>query len=296
MKILVIDIGGTFIKYAIMDDEAKIYHKGKVCTPHESLDVFIQTIVGLYEENKAEIAGIALSMPGNIDSDTGHIYTPGALSYNADVNIIEELHKYIDLPISVENDGKSAALAEMWKGHLVDCDDGVVLVLGSGIGGGIIHNREIVKGKHFFAGEVSFLMSDLANPDMSSMLAMRASTLSLVHTVAKRKDLNPQDVSGEQVFKWIQEGDNDACEAFEEMTTLLASQIFNLQCLLDPEKILIGGGVSKQKVLLETIQEKIDQFYSHIPFPAPKPCVDTCKYHNDSNLIGALYNYKKHFD
>ena len=79
------------------------------------------------------------------------------------------------------------------------------------------------------------------------------------------------------------------------MTTDLAGQIYNLQCLLDPEKILIGGGVSKQKILLEKIQEKLDQIYDKFPLPVPKADIDVCRYYNDSNFIGGLYNYQLHF-
>lgn len=295
MKKLVLDIGGTFIKYAIMDNEANIYEKGKKDTPHESLEQFIQLVCEIYETYQNDVDGIAISMPGNIDSDTGQIYTPGALIYNANTNIIEELHRYIDKPISVENDGKSAALAEVWKGHLSDCDDGIVLVLGSGIGGGIVHNRQLIKGKHFFAGEVSFLATDLSDVSMQNVFAMKGSTIALVARVAQMKGIAFESIDGKKVFEWIKAGDEDALKAFDDMTTALATEIYNLQCLLDPEKILIGGGVSKQEILIEKIQEKLDSIYAHFEMPVPRAQIDICKYHNDSNLIGALYNYQLHF-
>lgn len=295
MNKLVLDIGGTAIKYALMDNDANILESSQLPTPHDTFGTFIKTICELYQHYQAVIDGIAISMPGNIDSESGHIYTPGALSYNAGQNIIKELHRYIDVNIAVENDGKSAALAELWKGHLSDCQDGVVLVLGSGIGGGLIHNRQLMKGKHFFAGEVSFLTTNLETVDMNHCFAMKGSTIALVMRVAQLKGIQFQDINGIQVFEWIKQGDQDALQAFDEMTTVLAGQIYNLQCLLDPEKILIGGGVSKQKILLEKIQEKLDQIYDKFPLPVPKAHIDVCRYYNDSNLIGALYNYQLHF-
>ena len=297
IKKLVFDVGGTFIKYALMDNEAYIFEKGKVKTPLTSIDEFINQIIKIYEIYKNDVNGIAFSMPGNIDSATGHIYTPGALSYNANVNIIDELHKHIDIKISIENDGKSAALAEVWKGNLKDCNDGIVLVLGSGIGGGIVHNKKVMKGQHFFAGEVSFLASDLSKPvDMSNNFAAKGSTIALVMRTAMLKDIPFDSINGEQVFEWIQNNDKEALQAFDEMTTVLATQIYNFQCLLDPERILIGGGASKQDILIETIQKKLDSIYDCFPVPAPRAQIDVCKYHNDSNLIGALYNYQLQFE
>lgn len=295
MNKLVLDVGGTALKYALMDDEAKIIESGSIDTPHDTFETFINTICDIYKKYRQDIDGIALSLPGNIDSDTGHIYAPGALTYNANKNIIEELHKHIDINISVENDGKSAALAEVWKGRLTDCQDGVVLVLGSGIGGGIVHNRQIIKGKHFFAGEVSFLATNLNQVDMSSCFAMQGSTIALVMKVAQMKNIDFKDLNGIKVFEMIDNGDVDALKAFDDMTTVITNQIYNLQCLLDPEKILIGGGVSKQKLLLETIQNKLEVLYKGFPFPIPHAQVETCMYYNDSNLIGALYNHLLHF-
>ncbi len=149
---LVIDVGGTMIKYALMDEEAKIYQRGEVLTPLDTLQHFIDTIVSIYKKVKNEVDGLAFSMQGNIDSETGQIFAPGALQYNAGVNIIKKLQELIDVPIAVENDGKCAALAEVWKGHLKDVQNGVVLIIGTGIGGGIIHERKLIKGSHFFAG------------------------------------------------------------------------------------------------------------------------------------------------
>lgn len=295
MKKLVLDVGGTFVKYALMDDEAQLYEKGSLDTPHTTLEAFVQLICDLYHTYQDEVDGLALSLPGNIDSDTGQIFAPGALTFQANVNIIEELHRYLDIPIAVENDGKSAALAEVWKGNLADCQDGIVLVLGSGIGGGIIHQRKLIKGSHFFAGEVSYLTTDLSGIDLSNIFAMKASTIALVMHVANLKNIDFHSIDGKIVFEWIKAGDKEACIAFDDMTTALAHQIYNLQCLFDPEKILIGGGVSKQTILIETIQKKLDALYVNIPFTIPHAKVEACLHHNDSNLIGALYHYQVQF-
>ena len=295
MKKLVLDIGGTLIKYAVMDKEAKIFQRGELPTPLDSIESLMKKITELYNSLKDEVNGIAISMPGNIDTKTGQIYSPGALAYNANVNIVDKIHEHINVPVSVENDGKSAALAEVWMGNLKNFKDGVVMILGTGIGGGIIKDRKIHKGNNFFAGEFSFILQDAKHLDFNSAFALTGSTSSLINEVSKKKNIDIKDLNGYKVFSMIEEKDSEVLEIFEKFTTNIAIQIYNLQCILDPEKFLIGGGISKQPILLEKIKENLEKIYEKIPFDIPHAVVDTCKYYNDSNLIGALYNYYLQF-
>ena len=110
---LTIDVGGTNIKYALMNEEAEIYEKGEIPTPYEGLEVFIDTIFELYTKyyEDREIAALAMSAPGKIDSTTGYFYTSGALKYISGVNLAERLAERIPVPFAVENDAKAAALA-----------------------------------------------------------------------------------------------------------------------------------------------------------------------------------------
>ena len=295
MKKLVLDIGGTLIKYAVMDKEAKIFQRGELPTPLDSIESLMKKITELYNSLKDEVNGIAISMPGNIDTKTGKIYSPGALAYNANVNIVDKIHEHINVPVSVENDGKSAALAEVWMGNLKNFKDGVVMILGTGIGGGIIKDRKIHKGNNFFAGEFSFILQDAKELDFNSAFALTGSTSALINEVSKKKNIDIKDLNGYKVFSMIEEKDSEVLEIFEKFTTNIAMQIYNLQCILDPEKFLIGGGISKQPILLEKIKENLEKIYEKIPFDIPHAVVDTCKYYNDSNLIGALYNYYLQF-
>lgn len=295
MKKLVYDVGGTFIKYALMDDDANIYEKGKVATPTDTSEHFMDVIESVYNLYKNQIDGLAFSLPGNIDVKTGHIYAPGALLFNANTNFFDLIHTRIDLPVSVENDGKSAALAELWKGNLKDCQDGAVLIIGTGVGGGFIHNRELLKGKHFFSGEVSFLMTDFENLDFAHMFGLKGSVSGLVKEAAARKKLDPMDLDGKKIFAGIEAGDQDFMAALDVIARNIATQIYNIQCFLDPERVCIGGGISKQPLLLEKIRVHLNGLKERIPFPFPDVDITTCAFYNDSNLIGALYNYKIHY-
>ena len=291
MKKLVFDVGGSAIKYAIMDNDAHIYERGKELTPKDSLDSFLNVLKSVYEKYQDEVYGIAISVPGTIDSSKGQIYAPGALTYNENVNLADKIHEFTDVPVTLENDGKSAALAELWKGHLQGCQAGAVIVVGSGLGGGIIQDGQLLKGQHLFAGEFSYVLFGEENEFLNNVWAMQGSTTALLMQTAKAKNIDFTDIDGIKVFEWIHQGDQQAILALQSVAKSLAKGIYNLQCILDPEKILIGGGISQQPLLLEKIQEELNHIYSQIPFTIPHAQVETCRFYNDSNLIGALYNY-----
>ncbi len=291
MKKLVYDVGASAIKYALMDNDGNIYEKDKVTTPQDCLESFIDVLKNIYKKYVADIDGIALSLPGTIDSKTGQIYAPGGLIYNENVNIVEQMHSFTSLNIAIENDGKSAALAEVWKGNLKNCQDGIVIVVGSGLGGGIIKDGKLWKGKHLFAGEFSYVLQDELKNFYESVWAVKGSTTALITKVAQKKQCDMSTLDGIKIFDMISQDDDIAKEALREVASSLARGIYNLQCILDPEKILIGGGISQQPLLLQMIKEELDKIYEKIPFDIPHAMIENCYYYNDANLIGALYNY-----
>lgn len=291
MSKLVFDVGGSSIKYALMQEDGSILSQGSVDTPKKSREDFLHALANIASKFSGQFDGIAISMPGNIDSETGQVYTAGALTYNENVNIVSELSRLLPYPISIENDGKCAALAEVWQGNLKDNNSGVIIVIGTGIGGGIVINRQILKGSNFFAGELSYVIGNVSEPSFKSCMAVKGSTTALVLGYCQRKGLDPRQVDGKKVFDAIQAKDEDALAALDDMCTALAVLIFNLQVTLDCGKVCIGGGVSKQPILVETIKSKVDGIYQHLPYPVPRPEIDVCKHFNDSNLLGALYHH-----
>lgn len=291
MKKLIFDVGASAIKYALMDNDAYIYEKGKEVTPHDNFEHFLTILKSIYEKYQTQIDGIALSLPGTIDSVRGQIYAPGGLSYNENINLVDKMRSFTQLPIAIENDGKSAALAEVWKGNLKDCQDGIVIVVGSGLGGGIIKDGQLWKGQHLFAGEFSYIFQGEGTSFMENAWAVKGSTTALIMDVARRKNVEASQLDGYRIFQWVEALDEEACVALQNLAKNLAIGIYNLQCILDPQKILIGGGISQQPILIEKIQEELNKIYEKIPFDIPHAQIDNCCYYNDSNMIGALYNF-----
>ena len=293
MKYLVLDVGGTAIKYALMTEKLEFLEKGKIKIPRDSIENFIDNIGNIYDKYKNDIEGMALSIPGVLDSDTGYMYTGGSLEYNTDKNMLKVLGERCKTKIAIENDGKCAALAELWKGNLQECENGVVILLGTGVGGGIIKDKKLYKGKHFFAGEFSFIAGNInvmSNNDKEWWGSLNGLD-GLLDDFVKVKNLNRNEIDGIKFFEYANNDDKDALEILNKFTYKTALAIINLQCILDADKYLIGGGISEQDILIKYIKKNIDDYHSQFEYFVPKPVVDICKFRNDSNLIGALYNF-----
>ena len=295
-KYLVFDWGGTSLKYATMTNEAQILEKGSIPTPsknstkQEFYDL-IDSIISKY----SNLDGIAISSTGIIDSEKGFIKTIGALPFLDNTSLVEELSKKYHCQVSIENDGRCAALAELWLGNLSDIDDGAVVVIGTNIGAAIILNRQLRRGKQFLAGEMCAMCCDENHQNDPYSYIGQHGTPYLCKLIQEKKSMN-DSINGIQAFKLIHDGDEDAIVALHEYTDLLAIQLFNLNILLDLEKIVIGGGISEQKELMDSLKQSNENLSTIHPdivkgIQYPLPNIDVCKFHNEANLIGALYHF-----
>ena len=298
MNYAVIDVGGTFTKYAVMTAEGEFLRKGKIPTETEDLDLFLKSIAGIYEEAAAkegDIAGVALSMPGFLDVETGYAYNGGGVYCVREMNLIEALRKRIPVPVTMENDARCAALAEFWHGNLAGCRNAAAVILGTGVGGGIIVNGEILRGKHFVAGELSyFIFDDMGDElDEKKLASLAASARGLVGMVAEAKGMPEDELDGVKVFKMIEEGDETVREILWKFAGNVARIICIIQIIIDPERVVVGGGISTQPLLIEMIRKQAERTMKLFSWTElPVPVIVPCKFFNDSNLIGALYAHK----
>lgn len=294
MKYLVIDIGGSFIKYALMDEAYNVMITDQRPTPRESRAELVEALGGLYDQFSHEISGMAIAAPGIIDSEKGSFHTGGALRYNEGFAMKEALLKRCPTKIHIENDGKCAAMAEAELGCLSDVKNGVVLVLGTMIGGGIIKDGKLYKGSHFSAGEVSFICTaGTEKPDSGNIWGNRCGGVSLVRRVAEKKNIPFEELDGKKVFLMAGEGDMEVLACLDDYTKEIAVQIFNLQNILDPDRFAIGGGISGQPLLMKYIKKNLDEIYTEFSYIVRKAEVVTCQYLNASNLLGALVCFLK---
>ena len=304
---LVLDLGGTFIKYALMGDAGTFLKQGKRQSPLDSMEDLLSAVKNIGDELHGEYIGAAVSMPGRIDTKKGIAHTGGAFRFIKDAPVGQYFEEVLHVPTTIANDGKCAASAEAWNGALADVDNGAVLVLGTGIGGGIVLNRKVWMGNTFGAGELSVFATDLNRlsqgiPEIQSenILATWSSytsTTGLLRLYAKHKNL-PQwghGLDGFTFFKAYDAEEEEAVEAFEEFGRYTAAGIYAVQAVLDLQRFAIGGGISARPEVTEKIRQCVDRQFEIIPFtPFGKPEVVACKYGNDANLIGALSLHLDH--
>lgn len=289
MKYLAFDIGGSFIKYAVITNENNIVERGKVPTPLDSKKEFLKEIKKIYNLFKERVIGIAISMPGRIDIYSGYAHSAGFLTYLEETNIVEMFHEFTTLPVAVENDGKCAALAESWFGTLKDVSTGIALVFGSGVGGGIIINERLHRGYNNISGEFSFILS---NQEKQSSFGITGSVSSLVKAVEKAEELEKGMLTGEEVFKRIHTGNKIVYNILEEYCDNITYHLYNLQHTFDPELIAIGGGISEQQIFIDCLEERIKLYKKERPYLLGEPNIIQSKFRNDANLLGALINFR----
>ena len=282
------DIDGTYLRYVCMDEFMNIERRGMIFTPQEGRAALIEAVARIFEA-VGDAEGIAVSMPGIIDSGRGYCAMGGALRYNDDFYLRHALYEKCPVKISIENDAKCAALAEAAAGSLKDVNDGFVLIFGTMIGGGYVKDKKLHRGMHFSAGEVSYIISDRdGTPNFEGVFGNRCGTPQLCKMYADAKNLPAEEVDGVIVFNAVNSGDKIAQDCLDRFAKEIAVQIFNLQTVLDPQRFAIGGGISAQPVFLEAIRDNLKKLYAACPYYVPHAEIVTCKFQNDANLIGAL--------
>lgn len=321
-KYLVFDVGGTFTKYALMTEDGEVIEKHKYPTVlrGEGADAqgFAASVEAMYRrfcQDNDDIEGIAMSLPGQIDVDHGIVYGGGALGYLDEVNVGDLISKSCDgIRVALENDGKCAALAEVWKGNAKDTKDACVLIIGTGVGGGVIMDRKVHRGNRMLAGEFSFFISSMRReqleglgrledtvslPDsfekFSFLESSRSTAASLCHRAASLKGIKYEDMNGELIYRLAREGDKDMQELLEDIYFNIAKLCLTLYVAYDPDVILIGGGISAEPAFFEGIRTYVDRMKGMAKIYRGIN-IDICKFRNDSNLIGAIFNFKQKYN
>lgn len=292
-KYLVLDIGGTFIKYAIMDGEGDFLEQGKVPANTMSEEKMLASLEDVHATVGDDYMGVAISMPGRIDTKTGIAHTGGAFEWLREYPAAEKYGAIFGKPTTIANDGKCAAIAESWNGALADVDSGAVIVLGTGVGGGIVLNNEVWMGCSGGAGELSWLLCDMMavhDPEAKIVPAIWAGRIAaggIVPQFGLRKGIANAD--GVMLFDAYEAGDPDAIAVLDEYAKWASAGILNLQAVLDLPRYAIGGGISARPETTTLVRDALDNLYElhqHLPFS--KPEIVTCKFGNEANLIGAL--------
>lgn len=282
-----IDIGGTTIKFAIWQDEMLTHHHAVATPTDKAAFMTLLTNEVTQMKTQAPITGVGISSPGAVNKVTGVIEGASAIPYIHNFPIQAEFETRFGLPVSIENDANCAALAESASGAGQDAASLAFLVIGTGVGGALIFNDRIWHGAHLFGGEFGYTKVNDAGT-LSELGTVPNAISRYRNATGKTESLN-----GQQLYQLAVEGDADAQREIETMYAALAQGIFNIQYSFDPEKIILGGGVSNNPALIPGIERALTGIYEQVKIASIKPELALCQYTDEANLRGAAVDFEQ---
>jgi predicted NBD/HSP70 family sugar kinase len=295
---LSIDIGGTNLKYGLIDHSGNLLFKRQVVTPNEKA-AFLAELKKIIVAYHSKIFGVAISVPGQVDSQTGIVYHGGSLPFLDRLNFRQLIQSaFGELPVGVENDGKAGALAELWLGVLQGQPNSAAIILGTGVGGGIILNNQLLSGSHFQAGELSFMVNNYQLVGEDKLVGMNCSAVEMIEKIAIKLNLADKK-DGIAVFEKLSQQQPLAWKIFRAYCQRVAYLILNVQSVVDLTTYAIGGGISSQPLLVKTINEEYDKMLLELPLvkeTLTRPQIKKAKFENSANLYGALYGLLEKLD
>ncbi len=285
MYFLGFDVGGSSVKFAVLDESGQFYDRGSFRTPETLEDFYTQLAIA---KNKLSehymLAGIGFSLPGAVNETTGIIGGSSALPYIHDFPILQVLEEQLGLPAAMENDANCAALGEVWTGAGKDYQDVAFFVLGTGVGGALVHNKEIIHGAHLHGGEFGYLYVS----ERKNILSESGCSGALVRQLASDRQIPPGDLDGQKIYAMAEAGDKDAQCYIEDMYEYLARAIYDIQYIFDPEAFLLGGAISARADLIPNIEKHLDNILRDAKVARIRPHILACQHGNDANLLGAV--------
>ncbi|MGP4079245.1 ROK family protein [Pseudalkalibacillus sp. R45] len=254
MKAIGIDIGGTAIKGAIVDENKKIHHqittRTNVGEGRKGILTSLTTTIDRLLENDTEIAGIGIGTAGRVNVKTGEVvYSTANLPGWQGINLRDFITNTYALPAVIDNDA-NAALAGEWWNREESYDSVTFLTLGTGVGGANMINRKIFRGNHWNGGEWGHVIlypgGRSCNCGNSGCIEQYVSGTTLL-SLANEHSGNRTYKNGAEVFEAFNTGDKTIQPIVERYLDDLALVIYNLSVSIDPEAVIIGGGVIESK-------------------------------------------------
>lgn len=289
-KYISIDIGGTAIKYGIICENAEIALKGSLKTEAwrggpEILKKVIGIVEHLIEHTGETIAGICISTAGMVDTERGSIfYSAPLIPDYAGTEFKKTLEEKFHIPCEVENDVNCAGLAEYSSGAAKGCKVVLMLTIGTGIGGCIVLDGKVFHGFSNSACEVGYMHMD--DSDFQTLGA--ASILS--KKVSQWKGEPEERWDGYRIFEEAKKGDMICNRAIDQMIEILGKGIANICYVINPEVVVLGGGIMAQEEFLRgKIQDTVKKYL--ISSIEKHTKIVFAKHRNDAGILGAFYHF-----
>ena len=296
-----VDVGGTTVKIGLFSGDGKLEEKYEIATDKSDQGAhIIEHIAAKLDEIIAEKSygildcmGVGIGLPGPVDR--GMILGCVNLGWGI-FSIVEEFSKaFHNVPVYAGNDANIAALGEYVAGAGKGMKNMIMVTLGTGVGGGIIIDGRILEGANGGAGEIGHIPvnpqeQDTCGCGKKGCLEQYASATGIVRIAEKLRKENgntalPAGCTAKQVFDYAKEGDELAMQAVEELGRYLGLALASCACVLNPEGIAIGGGVSRAGKILLDVTEK--NFQTYVFKPCRNVKFSLAELGNDAGIYGA---------
>ncbi|MGN1021599.1 MAG: ROK family protein [Aristaeellaceae bacterium] len=304
-----IDVGGTGIQVGVVDETGRIIAKSSMVT--EVGAPYQEQIAGMARcvQEAMDKAGLPLSelksvgagVPGLADQKTGIVtYCPNI--HWSNVPFREEFQKHIDKPVFIDNDATVAGLAESVAGVSAGSDSSVFLTLGTGVGGGIVINGRVWNGAHGVGSEIGHMILEAdgepCNCGNNGCLERYCSATAIIRMAREQMDNHPDslilsmakgdkaNINAKIVIDAAREGDATAVKVFRRYVRYLGQAIANIVNFLDPEVVVLGGGVSKAGAfLLDAVRQEVPKYVLYKTMPHAR--IELARLGPDAGIIGA---------
>lgn len=283
MKVLCYDIGGTDIKYGIIEDGELLFKDSMKTDAFLGQDALVKKLIWTTKDilKKNSVVGVGISCAGSVDINKGVItIAPEDISEFGGLNFNYIFKENFNLPCVADNDVNCFALAEGKTGAAKNMKNYLTMTVGTGIGGAIVIDNKLWRGANFNGAEFGRM---LLNDRKFEALA---STQALVRNARKAGIVAS---NGIDVFDAYDKKDITSIPVVKEFFNNLARGIANLFYIFDPEAIIIGGGISNRKQLSTEIKRELKRIMVADFFVTTK--VLNAKHGNDGGILGAYYNF-----
>jgi glucokinase len=311
-----VDLGGTTTKIAFLSKYGELLHKWEIPTDksENGKNIIVNIAKAIdqkleeLDQSRDKLVGIGMGAPGPVDTAKGIIYEAVNLGWENNTPLKDLLEVETGLHAVIDNDANCAALGEMWKGAGDGAKDIVCVTLGTGVGGGVITNGDIVHGVKGAGGEIGHITvvpegGYQCNCGKTGCLETVASATGVVRLANEKLDATEQEstlralrdshgsISAKDIFDAARDQDGLALAVIDQLAFYLGLSLANLGNGLNPEKIVIGGGVSKAGDIL---LQPVVKFFKQFSFPTVRTSthLSIATLGNDAGVIGAAWLVK----
>lgn len=266
--IIGIDIGGTKTAIGVVDNQGQIKQRKTIPTDLTvSPDTMLERIGDAVEAlerpiGDVQIKGIGIGAPGPLDPDQGRMLGPPNLPTWHNLDVSSYFHERFQWPVELQNDAVAALFAERWTGAAKGCEDVVYLTISTGIGSGIISGGRLIKGVSGNAGEVGHIVID---PSFGECVCGQKGCFEYIASGTGISNHGSralgETLSAEEIFSLARSGNQEAAAFLDKIYAVMGAGCVTLVNSFDPERIVIGGGVSKAGGdMFEAIQSYVSRY------------------------------------